>query len=641
MIADLDAALSDTFGYSGFRPGQREVIEALLAARSALAILPTGGGKSICYQLPATLLEGLTLVVSPLIALMKDQVDALFSRGIAAARLDSTVTADEARGIYDGMKSGALKLLYVAPERLVNEAFVQRLARTRIALLAIDEAHCISEWGHNFRPEYLRLAKVAKTLGVRRVLTLTATATPDVASDICRAFGIAKDDVCQTSFHRKNLSLHVTPVEAGVRSDKLLKALSVPGRLPAIVYVTLQKTAERVAAFLTDNGLRAEAYHAGLDDETRARVQDDFMSGRVDVIVATIAFGMGIDKADIRSVFHFNLPKTLENYQQEVGRAGRDGKPSHCELFACGDDLTVLKNFIHGDVPEEDALARALEQLLTQGAEFDISRYELSRTTDVRPLVLETVITYLEQENILEPLGAMYTTFQIGFQRPQAEVVAGFSPDRRAFLEKLFASGRSGRKWLTIDVGQSAADLDETRDRILKALHYLEESGAIELKPSGVRHRYRLLPGATDRSPAELARWLAGLFSHRETKDLERLDRVVALALEPGCTTRALLAYFGETMENCGHCGHCLEAPAPTDRLPCRPPRMLTAEDCTLITDLAAERRPALRSPRQLARFLCGITSPATSRDRLGKHPAFGAFEEVPFLDVLTVCEKI
>ncbi len=641
MAPDLQATLLASYGYSAFRPGQREVIETLLAGHPALAILPTGGGKSLCYQLPAILLDGLTLVVSPLIALMKDQVDVLRARGIAAARLDSTVTADEARGIYEGMKSGTLKLLYVAPERLVNEAFVQRLARTKISLFAIDEAHCISEWGHNFRPEYLRLAKVAKTLGVSRVLTLTATATPDVAADICRTFGIAKTDVIQTSFHRKNLTLHVTPTSGSERPARLHEALSVTGRTPAIVYVTLQKTAEQVAAFLAGKGRRAEAYHAGMADEVRTAVQDDFMAGKVDVIVATIAFGMGIDKANIRGVFHYNLPKTLENYQQEIGRAGRDGAPSHCELFACGDDLTVLQNFIHGDVPEEIGLTKALDQLLHQGAEFDISRYDLSRTSDVRPLVLETVITYLEQENILEPLGAIYTTFQIAFHRAQEEVLDGFSPDRRDFLRKLFGSGRQGRRWLTLDVADSAVALGESRDRILKALHYLEENGAIELKPSGVRHRYRLLAGATARLPSELACWLADTFTKRETKDLDRLDQVVALALHPGCTTRALLAYFGESMEDCGHCGHCQSPPAPDRHLPRRPARILSSADRKILADLARQRLPALRSPRQLARFLCGITSPATSRDRLGGNPAFGQFEDVPFQDVLAACAEI
>jgi ATP-dependent DNA helicase RecQ len=302
-------------------------------------------------------------------------------------------------------------------------------------------------------------------------------------------------------------------------------------------------------------------------------------------------------------------------------------------------------------VPEEAGLAQALHQLLDQGAEFDISRYDLSRSTDVRPLVLETVITYLEQENVLEPLGAIYTTFQIGFLRPQKDIVAGFSPDRRAFLESLFAAGRQGRRWLTLDVADAASALGaameaerrpgfQSRDRMLKALHYLEENGAIELKPSGVRHRYRLLAGAANRQPSQLARWLAEIFSKRENTDLGRLDQVVALALDPGCTTRALLAYFGETLADCGHCGHCLSRPAANRDLPRHPPRKLSQADLQILTDLRARNLPALQSPRQLARFLCGITSPATSRDRLGGNPAFGAFDDVPFQQVLEACAR-
>jgi len=638
---DLTQALQEHFGYETFRAGQREVIDVLLAGRSSLAILPTGGGKSICYQLPALLLDGLTLVVSPLIALMKDQVDVLRSRGIAAARFDSTITAEEAREIYTGMRSGSLKLLYVAPERLVNEAFVERLSRTNIALLAIDEAHCISEWGHNFRPEYLRLARVAKKLGLTHVLTLTATATPEVADDICRAFAITPADLVRTSFHRKNLHLQITPVAAKDRNRQLREALSDRRRHPAIVYVTLQKTAEHVANFLRAEGLSARAYHAGMTAEVRSAVQEDFMSGKVAIIVATIAFGMGIDKADIRAVFHYNLPKTLENYQQEIGRAGRDGQPSHCQLLACGDDLTVLQNFVHGDVPEEEGLRQVMDCLLEQGETFDISRYELSRQTDVRPLVLETVITYLEQENILEPLGAIYTTFQIGFPRDRSEVLAGFSPERQKFLQRLFASGRQGPRWLTIDVVASAETLGEPRERILKALHYLEETQAIELKPSGVRHRFRLLPGAGDRSPAEVAHWLADLFLQREGKDLGRLGQVLDLAQEDGCLTHHLLAYFGEELAaGCGHCGNCLSPPGERIQLPRRSAHQLSVDEKMDIAELASRKLPALRSARQLARFLCGITSPATSRDRLGKHPLWGKFEETPFQDVQKACAE-
>jgi ATP-dependent DNA helicase RecQ len=320
---DLDAELQRHFGHSGFREGQKQVVETLLAGRSALAVFPTGGGKSLCYQLPAILMEGVTLVVSPLIALMKDQVDALQQRGISAARLDSTLAPAEAAAIYEDLSLEKLKLLYIAPKRFVSETFVAKIKRARICLLAIDEAHCISEWGHNFRPEYLRLAALAKKFRIPRVLALTATATPTVSKEIREAFRIAKRDQVQTSFHRPNLALHITPVSADRRLDFAHRAPvheeTLSGDRLCHPPAHGRKRFREPAA----SGRQARAYHAGLANDVRSAAQDDFMQGRCDVDRATIAFGMGIDKADIRSD-HFNLPKTLENYQQEIGRAGRD-----------------------------------------------------------------------------------------------------------------------------------------------------------------------------------------------------------------------------------------------------------------------------------------------------------------------------
>jgi ATP-dependent DNA helicase RecQ len=640
MSVDLQSTLQEHFGHDQFREGQEQVIRTLLAGRSALAIFPTGGGKSICYQLPALLMEGVTLVISPLIALMKDQVETLRARGMAASRLDSTLNAGEVGEVFAQMRSGHLKLLYIAPERLLNESFMQRLKNTKIALLAIDEAHCISEWGHNFRPEYLRLAEVARKLKLHPVLTLTATATPGVAADIRRTFRIKDQDQTQTPFHRPNLDLHITPVAAGKRLGLLTEKLLSEKRFPAIVYVTLQQTSEQVATHLARQGLRAMSYHAGLPDEHRSTVQEDFMHGKVDVIVATIAFGMGIDKANIRAVYHYNLPKTLENYQQEIGRAGRDGKASHCEMLACADDLVVLQNFVYGDTPTPLAIRQLVDHLLRQGQEFDLSRYDLSHSTDIRPLVLETVLTYLELEGVLTPLGAFYTGYQIQFVHGEARLLSGHNAERQRFLKKLFDSGKRGYKWITLQVDESAEAIGESRERILKALNFLEESGDIQMKPSGLRNRFRLCEDATQRDPAAICQRMQKLFAERERKDAERLELVMAFAQEPCCLTRHLLHYFGEDLpQDCGHCSSCHGHTPRTVPRSAEPE--ITIDQVDRIRELIQEGKAPLRAPRQLARFLCGLTSPATTRARLAKHDAFGLLEGYPFQKVLAQAESM
>lgn len=639
---NLKDTLQEHFGHAQFREGQEKVIQTLLEGRSALAIFPTGGGKSLCYQLPALLMEGLTLVISPLIALMKDQVEALRARGVAASRLDSTLTSDEVMRVFSDMKEGRLKLLYIAPERLMSESFMERLSRTKIALLAIDEAHCISEWGHNFRPEYLRLAKVAKTLNLHPVLALTATATPDVAKDVRRAFEIAENDQTLTAFHRPNLNLAVTPCSADGRLSLLTKKLLKFRRFPCVVYVTLQQTSESVATHLAKQGINAKAYHAGLPDEHRADVQEAFMHGAIDVIVATIAFGMGIDKADIRAVYHYNLPKTLENYQQEIGRAGRDGKTSHCELLACADDLIVLQNFVFGDTPTPAALRQLVDHLLRQGEEFDISRYDLSRTTDIRPIVLETVVTYLELDGILTPLGAFYSGYLIHLVHGEARLLSGHTPERQKFLKALFNSGKRGPKWITLTLDESAAAMNESRERILKALTYLEEAGDIVMKPSGLRHRYRLCPDATKRDPGVICNRMQKLFAEREVTDAGRLATVLDYARDPACLTRHLLRYFGEDLDaDCGHCMSCASKADEPRHIPRSQEPEITIDHISHIREVITEGHASLRAPRQLARFLCGLTSPATSRERLGKHDAFAMLEGFPFQKVLEQCASM
>jgi ATP-dependent DNA helicase RecQ len=629
--------LHTRFGHPGFRDGQREVVDGLVAGRSMLAVFPTGGGKSLCYQLPALLLEGVTLVVSPLIALMKDQVDALREKGVAAARLDSSLEREDYEAVIRSLADGSLKLLYVAPERLSNEGFRARLKKLSIALVAIDEAHCISEWGHNFRPDYLKLAKLCRDLKVPRVLCLTATATPGVAKDIRSAFRIAREDHVQLSFHRANLDLSVTPVSAAMRKEHLLQRLRA-SEGAAVVYVTLQHTAEEVATYLQKNGLAARAYHAGLPDEFRADAQEAFMSGKTRVIVATIAFGMGIDKANIRAVYHYNLPKSLENYTQETGRAGRDGGLSTCELLACGDDLVTLENFIYGDTPSPAAVRHLVDHVLRLGSEFDVSTYELSVVNDIRPLVVNTLLTYLELEGMIEATKVFWSRWQARLLRGLEPMLAGYDERRKSFLRKMFAAASEGRSWYTFEVSEVAAKTGEDPQRITAALGYLEEAGDIVLKKSGVRQGYRIKKDPGDLH--ELARRLDEKFRRREEADLERLREVVELAEQPGCITGFVTAHFGETLsEPCGHCDRCRGI------APQKVPRTLrqeaSDEDLIAIRNLVDERHAALKTPRQLARFLCGIGSPAVTRARLGRHDAFGLLESRPFAEVLLITEAI
>jgi ATP-dependent DNA helicase RecQ len=362
----IEGALRDVFGLAGFRPGQRAVVESVLAGRHTVAVMPTGAGKSLCYQLPAVVAGGTALVVSPLIALMKDQVDALADRGIPAAAITSGLAAGEVTELLAELAAGKLRLCYVAPERFRSPRFHEALARIgpRLSLLAIDEAHCISEWGHDFRPDYMRLGEVVQRLRPPRLVALTATATPEVRKDIAKQLGMHEPAFLVRGFDRPNLHFVVDGVRGG--QDKLDKLRArVRGRAAgaALVYAATRKNAETYAEALASGKERVGVYHAGLNADERTAVQDRFMNGALDVVVATNAFGMGVDKADVRLVVHADLPRSPEAYYQEAGRGGRDGRDADCVVLFTHADVRLQQFLIDASCPSVDVL-RALWKTL-------------------------------------------------------------------------------------------------------------------------------------------------------------------------------------------------------------------------------------------------------------------------------------
>ena len=416
---DPEGALRELFGFPGFRPGQREAVEAAAASRDVLVVMPTGSGKSLCYQLPALMRADLTLVVSPLVSLMQDQVDAVERVapgyvGLVNAQQDSSTN----RKVVERAARGDLRLLYVAPERFSSPGFLQRIRQARIGLFVVDEAHCVSQWGHDFRPDYFRLADAARWLGAQAIMASTATATPQVAADIVGRLGLREPVRVSTGFDRPNLSFSVVrcankqAVHRGIAA-----ALGEPGALPGIVYAGTRADCERLAARLgSDLGVEVIAYHAGLPRDARAEAQRRFMAGEAPVVVATNAFGMGVDKADVRTVCHESVPSSLEAYYQEAGRAGRDGKPARCLLYATGKDKGLHVFFIERSSVGDDALKAVARRILSAAAvpadgssaaaRYDVAVEDLVRLAGGEEEVVRAIVGHLARAGVVQPAPA-------------------------------------------------------------------------------------------------------------------------------------------------------------------------------------------------------------------------------------------
>ncbi|WP_286740905.1 RecQ family ATP-dependent DNA helicase [Pseudoalteromonas sp. UBA2102] len=556
MTTPLIKSLEQHFGFSQFRAGQQQTIEQLLNGQSSLAIFPTGSGKSLCYQLTAMHLPNLTLVVSPLLALMKDQISFLNSKGIYAASLDSSQDQMQSSTVMNDVRNGKIKVLMVSVERFKNERFREFISQVALSMLVVDEAHCISEWGHNFRPDYLKLPRYREELNIPLVLLLTATATKKVKRDMSERFNIAPECTVQTGFYRANLDLSVLSVKTADKNTELTNIVRAQNG-PGIVYVTLQQSAEQVANTLSAQGIQAVAYHAGLEDTLRWQIQDDFMAGKINVVVATIAFGMGVDKSDIRFVIHYDLPKSIENYSQEIGRAGRDGNPSNCYTLANLDGLNTVENFVYGDTPELSGIEYVINDIKAQPQQWEMQEYSLSSESNIRQLALKTLLVQLEMQGAITPQYAYYADFKYKFLVDKNELLSQFDDQRQAFLTQIFSHTDFKKIWGTLNFHTLTQAAQVDRKRVVAALDYLAEKNLITLETKRITQVYKVHSEVINNP--ELAKQLHSYFIEKEQAEIKRIAALVRFFELQSCLSYNLARYFDDqnAPAQCGHCSVC------------------------------------------------------------------------------------
>jgi ATP-dependent DNA helicase RecQ len=636
--------LQQAFGFAEFRPGQAQTITQLLAGQSSLAIFPTGSGKSLCYQFTALQLPHLTLVISPLLALMKDQLEFLQSKGIAAASIDSTLSADQSQQVMSDTRSGKLKILMVSVERFKNERFRQFIQSVPLSMLVIDEAHCISEWGHNFRPDYLKLPDYRRELQIPLVLLLTATATRKVKLDMAKRFDIAPEQIVQTGFYRSNLDLTVLPVSTQEKNALLVSQIATFSGA-GIVYVTLQQTAETVARFLTQQGLVASAYHAGFEDEKRQQIQNDFMQDKLQVVVATIAFGMGIDKSNIRFVIHYDLPKSIENYSQEIGRAGRDGALSHCVTLANLDGLNTVENFVYGDTPEREAIAQVVDhiRLEQESGQWECQLNALSTVSNIRQLPLKTLLVQLEILGVVKPLYAYYADVNYKFLQDKSVLLNRFNPERQAFLTQIFTHTQMKKIWGALDFDGLYSATGHDRKRVLAALEYLADKQLIELETKRITDVYQVNVAALAR--VDLAEELYHYFIDKEHKEIARIAQLVRFFELETCLSHNLSRYFddNDTPQVCGHCSVCRGkfAKLSYSTQPQWPQdQQILADLQELKTHLMAKGITSL-SLDTYCRCLAGMAVPLVSRFQVRKLSGFGRCEKLRYAEIKQKVESL
>ncbi|MDR2854355.1 MAG: RecQ family ATP-dependent DNA helicase [Prevotellaceae bacterium] len=558
--------LSQYFGYTAFRALQGDIIESVGAGRDTLGLMPTGGGKSLTFQVPALAQSGVCVVVTPLIALMNDQVENLQNRGIAAAAIHSAMPAKEIARVLDNAVLAAYKFLYVSPERLDTELFKTKIAQTEVSILAIDEAHCISQWGYDFRPSYLKIAEIRTLLPNVPVLALTATATPEVVDDIQEKLLFRPKNVFRKSFHRSNLAYVVRTTEN--KDEQLLKILkNVQGT--SVVYVRNRKKTKEIAEFLCQNGIFSEHFHAGLSAEQKDATQSRWKTDKTRVIVATNAFGMGIDKPDVRTVVHIDLPDSLEAYFQEAGRAGRDEKKAFAVLLYNNADATKLKKRIADSFPQKEYVAKVYEALgnyyqigVGSGLEhtFPFNLNELCQNFHLNILQTFNALKILQQAGYLELTDEQDSKSSVVFTVNKDELYKIRTTEQQEKLIHVLLRSYTGlfTDPAYINENMIAARLGCTYDEVYKELIGLSKEKVIQYIP---RKKTPFITYMLERQDIKHLNLTKEVYEERRNRYEKRVGTVLKYAQEGNiCRSKMLLAYFGETdLHNCGQCDICLK----------------------------------------------------------------------------------
>lgn len=565
MSPDPAETLKRHWGYDSFRPLQREIVESVLSGHDTLGLMPTGGGKSITFQVPGLMLEGVTVVVTPLISLMKDQVDNLRRRRIKAVAMHSGLNFREITIAREKLTNGGAKFLYVSPERLRNENFLACLRRVKVSLIVVDEAHCISQWGYDFRPSYLHIKTLRKEKPGVPVLALTATATPAVAADICRQLDMRSPMAYRMSFTRSNISYIVRPTES-----KINETFHILSRTSgtAIVYVRSRKRTAEIADYLESAGIRSAAYHAGLSHDLKEERQNSWKNGMTRVMVATNAFGMGIDKPDVRVVIHYDLPPSLEEYYQEAGRAGRDGKPSYAVLLTARPDRGVLRRRISEAFPNREVIKKIYERVcnVLQVAvgegydtlkEFDLEHF--CETFGYQDRQCRAALRILQQAGYLEYLeeADRRSRVMVTCRREELYHVTGLSNLAEETLTRLLR-GYTGlfADYVRISEDAISRSLNIDTNRVYEALLELGRAKIISYIP---RSRQPLIYLPTSREEPRYIEIGRRIYEDRKAEMARRIESMVDYAFNPGsCRENRMLRYFGEERDAaCGRCDVC------------------------------------------------------------------------------------